>query len=243
MSEKMKSNILYWISTCLLIFALVSCSRSFEKEVQFDYPFEEDQEGWVTGFADLPADSDPEFYELDSGWGALPSGLEGNAITLSGHNHSDDLFMFLKKQVNGLKPNTSYQVLFSIDLASNTPEGMMGIGGSPGESVYIKAGAVDYEPEVIEDSGGWRRMNIDKGNQASEGEDMINLGTLANPNIDLDTFTGEEYTLMTLDNQDRTFSVTTDNAGVVWVIAGSDSGFEGPTTVYYDEIKITFTEE
>ena len=34
-------------------------------------------------------------------------------------------------------------------------------------------------------------LNIDK--LASEGEDMINLGTLANPNIDLDTFSGEVY--------------------------------------------------
>jgi hypothetical protein len=96
---------------------------------------------------------------------------------------------------------------------------------------------------VIKASDGWLRMNIDKGNQASEGEDMINLGTLANPNIDLDTFTGEEYALMTLDSQGREFSVTTDSQGGIWLIAGTDSGFEGPTTVYYDTINITFTEE
>jgi hypothetical protein len=221
----------------------VSCTGSYEQEYQFDYTFEEDQQGWVTDFADLPADFDETFYELDSGWGSLPSGLEGNAIYLSGHNHSDDLFMFLKKQVEGLKPNTTYQAKFSIDLASNTPEGMMGIGGSPGESVYVKAGATTDEPQVITDDQDWLRMNIDKGNQASEGEDMINLGTLANPNIDLDTFTGEEYAIMTLDNQDRTFTVTTDNGGSVWVIVGTDSGFEGPTSVYYDKIIITFNEE
>lgn len=239
----MRSKNLFWISLCLLLFVLVSCAGNSEAENQFDYSFEEGQQGWVTGFADLPTDSDPAFYELDSGWSELPSGLEGNAIYLSGHNHSDDLFIFLKVQVDGLKPNTSYQVLFSIDLASNTPEGLMGIGGSPGESVYVKAGAVDYEPEVIEGSDNYLRMNIDKGNQASEGEHMINLGTLANPNIDLDTFTGEEYALMTLDNQDRIFTVTTDNDGNVWVIVGTDSGFEGPTTVYYDIINITFSEE
>ncbi len=233
----------FWISLCLLLVALVSCTGSYEQEFQFDYTFEEDQQGWVTDFADLPADYDHAIYELASGWSELPSGLDGNAIYLSGHNRSDDLFMFLKKQVVGLKPNTTYQVFFSIDLASNTPEGMMGIGGSPGESVYVKAGATTDEPQVITDDQDWLRMNIDKGNQASEGEDMINLGTLANPNIDLDTFTGEEYAIMTLDNQDRTFTVTTDNDGSVWVIAGTDSGFEGPTSVYYDKIIITFNEE
>ena len=239
----MRSIKFLWINFCLLLVALVSCTGSYEQEYQFDYTFEEDQQGWVTDFADLPADFDETFYELDSGWGALPPGLEGNALYLSGHNHSDDLFMFLKTQIDGLKPDTRYKVLFSIELASNSPEGMMGIGGSPGESVFVKAGAVNYEPEVIEESDGWLRMNIDKGNQASEGEDMINLGTLANPNIDLDTFTGEEFAIMTLDNRERVFSVTTNSEGSVWLIAGTDSGFEGPTTVYYDKIVITFNEE
>jgi hypothetical protein len=227
----------------LLSLALAGCATSYDTEYQFDYDFEENEQDWVTGFADLPADYDPLIYELDSGWGELPSGLEGNAIYLSGHNRSDDLFMYLKRQVEDLKPNTTYQVEFSIDLASNTPEGLMGIGGSPGESVYVKAGATTEEPEVITDDNGWLRMNIDKGNQASEGEDMINLGTIANPNIDLDTFTGEEYALMTLTSEGRAFEVLSDDQGQVWLIAGTDSGFEGPTKVYYDRISISVVEE
>jgi len=226
----------------LLSFALAGCATSYDTEYQFEFEFEQDKQGWVTDFADLPADYDPAIYELDSGWGELPSGLEGNAIYLSGHNRSDDLFMFLKVQVEGLKPDSTYQVEFSIDLASNTPEGLMGIGGSPGESVFVKAGATTQEPEVITDDAGWLRMNIDKGNQASEGKDMINLGTLANPNIDLDTFTGEEYALMTLTSEERLFEVIPDGNGIVWLIVGTDSGFEGPTRVYYDKISIQMNE-
>ena len=228
------------LSLCFLSLFLANCSINVNQHYQFEYDFEDNQQGWVTGFADLPADYNPAIFELDSGWSELPSGIEGYGIYMQGHNRSDDLFMFLKKQVDGMKPNTTYQVVFMIDLASNTPEGMMGIGGSPGESVYVKSGAVDYEPEVIEDSVGWLRVNIDKGNQASEGEDMINLGTLANPNIDLDTFTGDEYAIMTLDNQDRSFTVTTDGDGSAWVIVGTDSGFEGLTRVYYDRVSISF---
>ena len=232
-----------WIWLSLVTLALAGCSANFEQEYTFEYDFEEDEQGWVTDFTDLPADYDPVIYELDSGWGELPSGLEGNAVFLSGHNRSDDLFMFLKVQVEGLKPNTTYKAEFTIDLASNTPEGLMGIGGSPGESVFVKAGATTDEPEVITDSDDWLRMNIDKGNQASEGEDMINLGTIANPNIDLDTFTGEEYALMTLTSEGREFEVASDEQGKVWFIAGTDSGFEGPTKVYYDRIWITVVEE
>ena len=226
----------------LLSFALAGCATSYDTEYQFEFEFENDEQGWVTGFADLPADYDPMIYELDSGWGALPSGLEGNAIYLNGHNRSDDLFMYLMVQVEGLKPDSTYQVEFSIDLTSNTPEGLMGIGGSPGESVFVKAGATTQEPEVITDDAGWLRMNIDKGNQASEGKDMINLGTLANPNIDLDTFTGEEYALMTLTSEERLFEVIPDGNGIVWLIVGTDSGFEGPTRVYYDKISIQMNE-
>ncbi len=150
-------------------FVLVSCAGNYATEFKLNYTFNEDERGWVTDFADLPANYDPAIYELDSGWSELPSGLGGNA-----------------------------------------PEGLVGIGGSSGESVYIKAVATTNVPEVIADTDSWLRVNIDKGNQASEGEDMINLGTLANPNIDLDTFTGEECTIMTLDSLRREFTVTTD---------------------------------
>ena len=77
--------------------------------------------------------------------------------------------------------DTTYTVTVSLDVGTNVPAGSFGIGGSPGESVYVKAGASTVEPTVAQDSGGWLRINIDKGNQASEGADMINLGNVAKP--------------------------------------------------------------
>ena len=232
---------LFWL--IVLSAFLTSCSADYEDVYQFNDTFDKDQQGWVANFADLPADYDPDQFMLDSGWGSLPSGLEGNALFVSGNNHSDDLFMFIQKQFTGLKPETTYQVQFDVELASNSPAGMMGIGGSPGESVYIKAGAVPHEPKIVSDSIDWLRMDIDKGNQASEGEDMINLGTYSNPNIDPETQTGDEYALMRLDNQFVPFQVTSDKEGNIWVIVGSDSGFEGATAVYYNSINITLSEE
>ncbi|NIM92735.1 MAG: hypothetical protein GTO18_03340 [Anaerolineales bacterium] len=58
----------------------------------------------------------------------------------------------------------------------------------------------------------------------------------------MDTFTGVEYALMTLDSEDRPFEVTSDSKGVLWFIVGTDSGFEGPTGVYYDRISIELVE-
>lgn len=227
----------------VLSILLISCSNKYEQTYQFRSAFDNDEDGWVTGFADLPEDYDPDIFELDSGRSELPSGLEGYGLFLRGHNRSDDLFMYVRKQFTGLKPETTYQVQFDVELASNTPGGMIGIGGSPGENVYVKAGAVHYEPELVTDDINWLRMNIDKGNQASEGTDAINLGTIANPNLDAETSTEDDYALMNLNNQGIPFTVTSDEDGHIWVIIGTDSGFEGVTTVYYSSIGVTLSEE
>ena len=59
---------------------------------------------------------------------------------MHGHNRSDDLFMFLKTQLDGLEPRTGYRSTFVVDVATCIPEGVVGIGGSPGESLYVTAG-------------------------------------------------------------------------------------------------------
>ena len=213
-----------------------------EDGLEFTYTFDEDEEGWTTGFADLPADYDPTIYELDSEWRKLPDDLDGYCIYMQGHNRSDDLFMFLKREVDGLDPGATYQATFRLVLASNVPKGLSGIGGSPGESVYVKVGATTEEPLVVEDpTDGWLRMNIDKGNQAQEGEDMINIGDMANPNIT--PASAGSYELMEQDSLGREFEVTADEDGVLWFIAGTDSGFEGLTTLYYDAITVVLEQE
>ncbi|NIM94782.1 MAG: hypothetical protein GTO18_13870 [Anaerolineales bacterium] len=224
------------VGMVLFAMGLTSCGSGRT----FSYDFEEDDEGWAMGFADLPVDADLSLYELDSGWRELPPELDGFGIYMQGHNRSDDLFMYLKVQVDGLDPNTTYQVIFDIDPATAVPEGLMGIGGSPGESVYVKAGATVEEPEVFADKDGWIRINIDKGNQATEGEDMINLGNIAHSDV-VEEEIGQ-YKIKPLDNDDRPFIVTTGEEGTLWFIVGTDSGFEGLTAVYYDKIRIKVSE-
>ena len=100
----------------------------------FNFDFETGPQGWTAGFADLPVDYDQSIYELDHGNRLLPEGLDGRGMYLQGHNRSDDLFMYLKTQVGGLRPNTAYAVSVSIDLATNVSAGLVGIGGSPGKA-------------------------------------------------------------------------------------------------------------
>jgi len=205
------------------------------REIQFKFTFADDAEGWAAGFADLPADYDQAIYELDSDYRELPSGLKGNGPFLQGHNRSDDLFMFLRKLAEGLRPESRYQVRATVDLATNVPVGLVGVGGSPGESVYVKAGVSAVEPLVVADEAGWLRINIDKGNQATDGSHMVVIGNLAHPEID-----GDEYRIKTLGNQDNPIEIVTDAEGRAWLIIGTDSGFEGLTTVYYSGISYLF---
>ena len=62
--------------------------------------------------------------------------------------------------------------------AFNRP-GCFGVGGAPGESVWIKAGATAIEPLAIRDSS-YLRMNIDIGNQSGGGAHAVVLGDIAN---------------------------------------------------------------
>ena len=207
------------------------------RAAEFTYRFLRDAEGWTAGFADLPVDYDQQLFELDSVYRALPDGLhQSSGMFMQGHNRSADLFMYLKRQVDGLQPNTTYDVSVSLHLATNVQAGLVGIGGAPGESVFVKAGASTVEPMASEDDNRHLRMNIDKGNQAQGGADMVVIGDVAHSEV-----TGSEHRLKTLDNAGQPLSVETDGNGLVWLIVGTDSGFEGLTAIYYARIAYTLT--
>ena len=226
----------------LVAAGLAGCGSGTEGEDQqppqaqvLDFQFESGTEGWTAGFVDLPADFDPDAYQLQSGQRPLPASVGvGGAFFLSGNNGSDDLFMFLKRQVAGLLPNTAYGVAFTIDIASNAPEGAFGIGGAPGESVYLKAGAAPVEPAAVTDEEGWLRLNVDTGDQSQGGQNAQVLG-----NIAVSEDAGDDrYERKTLTNAGNPLRVTTSANGTLWLLVGTDSGFEGVTSLYYDRIRV-----
>ncbi|NCF69384.1 MAG: hypothetical protein GWP61_25810 [Chloroflexi bacterium] len=70
---------------------------------------------------------------------------------------------------------------------------------------------------------------------------MINIGDMANPNLTPET--AGSYELMEQNSVGREFEATADEDGTLWFIAGTDSGFEGLTTVYYDTITVVLEEK
>lgn len=225
----------YFLIATTILFLLVSC-RDAEvdppERAVFEWNFTPDAQGWAGNFADYPVGSE-EFMELEFNYAPLPSPLDSTqgSLRLNGTNRSDDLFMYVYRQITGLIPETVYYITFTVEFASNVPDGQVGIGGSPGESVYVKAGATNFEPGRVTDDMDYYRMNIDKGNQSQGGSDMIVIGDFSN---DTDN---QAYTLKSVTNSNQEFAVMPNDAGELWIIAGTDSGFEGTTTIYYNSIK------
>ena len=222
-----------------LILALAGCGNNDQTNVveptEYIYNFQEDSEDWTAGFADYPNEPNVEdFYELEFSHSMLPSPLRitDGALKQAGNNHSDDLFMFVKKKITELVPFRTYNVSMEIEFASNAPNGSVGVGGSPAEAVYIKAGASTSEPlKVLDNSDNYYRMNIDKGNQAQDGANMKLIGDFANGTE------SSAYNLVTLKTM-ISISVESNANGEIWLVVGTDSGFEGKTTIYYNKIKV-----
>lgn len=208
--------------------------------VELSFDLTQGNQGWVADFADYPVGED-EAFELTAERRPLPEGLpvDGGAFFISGRNLSDDLFMFLKRQVTDLEPGRRYALTVTVRFASRAPSGCVGIGGPPGEAVVMKAGATAVEPTPVMDEENperpfWR-MNIDKGNQSTGGEDAVVLGDIATgPGDCLDP----AWKLKTLETSEP-FLATTDQDGSLWLLVATDSGFEGTTALFYLRIEAT----
>ena len=201
------------------------------------FDFDEGPLGFVAGFADYPP-AHEEIYELTSGHRALPPPLElQSGLFLSGVNRSDDLFMFVKGPIAGLTPGASYAVEVGVEIATSTPSGCVGVGGAPGESVWIKAGVTAEEPvAVMEDT--YLRMNIDIGNQSNGGTQAVVLGNVANSRS---CEQSPAWELKALERQSIPAGISAPSDGRAWFLIGADSGFESRTDVYFTRATVTLT--
>lgn len=221
-----------------LTISLFSCSLEDSKPgitiFSETFDFREELYGFTAGFSDFPAGKDDStLYELRFAYTQEP---EGNfAIMISGNNHSDDLFMFLKKRLSGLKPSTDYTITYNVEFYSNARANVSGI--APGEGVYLKVGATDLEPKSVIDKGKFI-MNIDKGNEDKDGADMVNIGDVSVPD---DTNGYIKTYRSNASSIDKPLKVRTNNEGDLWLIVGTDSAIEGVTTLFYSSISVVLS--
>ncbi len=224
----------------LLIGSFVGASVSYSGEPAegptFTFEFHLGSRGFVGDFADYPPAHAP-IYELTTDHRTLPPPLESQAgLFLSGVNRSDDLFMFLKGPISGLPPGALYTATVSLEFATDTPAGCFGVGGSPGESVWIKTGVTPVEPlPVLE--GSYLRMNVDIGRQSQSGEQAVVLGNIANSRR---CEQPRQWELKAFENRPIPAPIAIPANGRVWLLFGTDSGFESRTEVYFTKASVTF---
>ena len=208
-------------------------------ELTVSFDFRHGLQGFVGGFADYPP-THAEIYELTSDHRAFPPPLQSQSgLFLSGVNRSADLFMFLKGPISGLRPGAVYMVTVSLEIATDTPAGCIGVGGAPGESVWVKAGVTGVEPRPVRE-GSYLRMNIDVGNQSRGGTQAVVLGNVANSRS---CEQSRQWELKSFEDRPMPAPIQVPADGLVWLLFGTDSGFESRTEIYFTKASVTFTPE
>jgi hypothetical protein len=218
--------------TFIIIIALTSCQKDDEPDYfrEITYNFVDDLQGWTGMFSDYPK-GEEEFYELEYAYARMPEPIDTNimAVKLSGYNHSDDLFTYMYVPIRDLATNETYQVTFTVLLASNVATNSVGIGGSP--DLALGAGGLDTIPGNILDESNWYRPSFNIDLQSGRSNEVMQvLGTLGVS----DTTT--VYTPISRNNLANPMELTTNRFGVLYLLIGWDSGFEGKTTIYVKSI-------
>lgn len=219
---------------CLALQVSYSCTeknRQHPEPVEHIWNFTSGNEGWNGDFSEYPF-GEEALYELLFEYDSLPMPLdhEQGALKLSGNNLNGDLFMFVKKKITGLDPNTVYYVSFNVEFASNVPADSTD-QESPGQLVFMGAGATPVEPMKVNGESNIYHMNIDKYNLNRDGEDMIVMGNVSNGLQQAD------YSLVSLENENP-FRVVTGDMGEIWLIIGIDSGYPAAATYFLNSVMV-----
>lgn len=202
-----------------------------QRPPQIATTFANGADAWQGGYADYHASTEPTDVIWETR--ALPPPLSGNAYYTGGTNRSDDLFIYSKKKFGGYAPSKQYKLSFEIEIATNQSSGCVGVGGSPGESVYVVAGASPTEPKTVLTAGEYT-LNLERGNQATPGAASQVLGNVANTVANCGPQVYQSKTV----KSSGPLTVKSDTNGDIWVFFGIDSGFEAKSTVFYKSIKV-----
>ena len=225
---------------CLWIIGVVGllswgCAADSDESLQIftlDYNFDNGLEGWSAEFTDYPVgetDQSDTIYQ----WGVDlipgPGSLQNqNSLLLTCENVNGDIFMFLKRKVENLRPNTNYALVFDISMATNA---------TPGQTLILKAGGSALEPKKVIDNG-YYSLNIDKGNNVDAGETLFSFGDIGGGSP-----SAAEYNMVTKSNaySYTPFLVRSNSKGEIWLVVGTDSMYSGTNNVYYSRINVVFS--
>jgi hypothetical protein len=209
----------------------------FEADLFSYFDFNQGYQGWEAGFARYPVE-EQESLDMSSQLCALPAstGMSGTALCISGRNPYGDMLYFIKRQIEGLAPHTTYTLEFQFQFVA---EVIMASRQSD-MRVLVKVGASQIEPTVYAADTLAERgytpatLNIDMGT----GEMLKSANAVPIGEVDLsgsfDTRTFQASTTR------QAFTGTTDSDGKLWLIAGFDSYSDAHLRFYVQSLFVGY---
>jgi hypothetical protein len=198
----------------------------------FTFDFAGGTLGWEAGHSD---------YNVNTADMRVVNELRGTRWYLSGWNYADDLFLFLKRRLtaaDGVVANQNYIVSYTVTFETQAGRQCAGIGGAPGESVVIKLGASPIEPKPTLFST-YIGMSVDKGNQMQSGVHASNAGTIS-AETEIPCGDNAPY-VPVIRSHTHPYAIPASSTSDLWLLFGTDSGFEGFNSLYVQRIDVTIT--
>jgi hypothetical protein len=223
----------------LLVFTGCDAVGSESPGGKRNFDFSTSPHGWEAFFTDYGV-GEADSMELTAGNRSLPdsSRLGGKGLFISGINHSDDLKMLFRRQIEGLKPGATYRAQFHVEFATSAPSGCAGIGGAPGEAVKILAAADQRKPERFVEEVGQEdmyRLNIQHEGDPEMWYQNGIMGHIANSR---GCDEPDAFQMKMLTSTEGHDTVKADEEGRAWLLFGTRSGFEGRTSLFYTRFRV-----
>jgi hypothetical protein len=192
------------------------------------YDFNDGLQGWQGGFADYP-EGDEEYFELEQGLRPLPASVDANrqAYYMHGNDLSDDLMMYLKRQVEpgeGIVAGQRYLLLFHVTFASavgRIPVGLF-VGGKTNEPVVEARQDTHYAYLFMPDIATYTSKASGVGSVYVEEHDH------------------DKVFVAIRQSHMHPMAVTADDTARLWLMAEFDSGSEAELAFYFMRIRVTF---
>ena len=225
------------VASITAIGLLAGCGGSTsEPSIGTDLPFSfaQNTDGWEVGYSDYTTLTKPT--DVEQVHAVVPISGASKSLYMGGTNLSDDLLLYTTRKITGLLPNATYTGSFTVTFASDAPAGCAGVGGSPGESVWLIGAASGTKPENRQTREDFR-LNVSRGNQSTAGDSSDVLGTLGVSGIPC---SGNRQAAIKTLGPSKWIPFTTDDTGSAWILVGLDSGFESYSRIWLQSVKFTY---
>lgn len=204
--------------------------------------FDTDNEGWVGEFSGFPVgmEDSMKLEYLHEPVYVSESVGSVTAIKQKGYAANSNLFMYVKQQVSGLRPNSRYLVTFELEQITHLLEDYGGNLNSKDQGSFLKVGAFKTEPSTTSEPDALNEdisiiaTDFDKGDITQDGEDMVLIGKVEY------SIPGELPVIINGNNLDKPIYAVTDDEGKLWVAVGVDTNIPVYLSVSYTFIVIHF---